>query len=337
MKSIKAIFYNAAAALPTSLLKKMAPAGTLFPYHHTVSNDHLPHIRHLYSYKNVKQFTKDIDHLLKHYKPVTVQDIINSLQEKAKLPANSFLLSFDDGFREVYHVVEPILSAKGVPATCFINPAFIDNKELFYRAKISLILEEMTKKNVALTEKISSILQCYNNEETVKQALRKIDQRNKNILDTIADSIGISFEEFLRKQQPFMTTDQLLSLHKKGFTIGGHSWNHPYYNLLNEEEQLSQTISSCRFVKENIAVSPMCFSFPHYDKGLPQSLFDKLVNTDIDLFFGTQNQKTEIHNRMLHRFNAERPEMPMSKQLNGLLLFMWLEKIMGRNKVIRHN
>jgi hypothetical protein len=55
----------------------------------------------------------------------------------------------------------------------------------------------------------------------------------------------------------------------------------------------------------------------------------------MDLFFGTQNQDEEMNNKMLHRFNAERPDLPMSKQLNGLLLWMLARRLMGRNKIKR--
>ncbi|MBK9043176.1 MAG: polysaccharide deacetylase family protein [Saprospiraceae bacterium] len=77
--------------------------------------------------------------LLKHYHPVL-------LTEKLSLDSNlkdQFLLSFDDGLKECYEIILPILLKKNLKAIFFINTGFLDNKALFYRFKISLIWEKI--------------------------------------------------------------------------------------------------------------------------------------------------------------------------------------------------
>ncbi len=338
MSLLKTIFYSAAAGLPTVFLKRISPVRTLFPYHHTVSNGALLHLKHLYTCKSVQQFTADLDFLLRHFKPVSVTDLIQAVHSNTKLPANAFLLSFDDGFREVHDTVAPILTAKGIPAIFFVNPAFIDNKVLFYRCKISLLIDALIQLTPGndLLKKSAAILDC---RETSVQALSKIlkairqDEAGK--LDVLAETLNVSFDNYLATARPFMTTDQLRTLSKQGFTIGGHSWDHPYYDLLTEEQQVEQTIRSCRYVQENISSGPVVFSFPHTDKHISQSFFDTAGLKEIDLFFGIQNQKQELHNKMLHRFNAERPEYPLNKQVNGLLVYLLLRAIFSRKNVMR--
>ncbi|MBL0307732.1 MAG: polysaccharide deacetylase family protein [Chitinophagaceae bacterium] len=148
MKLSKKIYYAACALLPLPLLKQVASPGTIFPYHHLISDKEVLHVKHLYSYKNIRQFGNDLDYLLKQFNPISVEELVNCINSCSPLPKNSFLLTFDDGFREVYDFVAPVLSAKGVPAIFFINPAFLDNRELFYRCKISLIIEEILKREV---------------------------------------------------------------------------------------------------------------------------------------------------------------------------------------------
>ena len=74
------------------------------------------------------------------YKPITTFELKKFITENSALPKNAFLLSFDDGLKEVFTTIAPILLKKGVPASFFINPCFIDNNELFYRYKISLLI-----------------------------------------------------------------------------------------------------------------------------------------------------------------------------------------------------
>src|SRR5437868_11346983 len=144
MKLLKKAYYTACSLLPSSIVKKISPVKTLLPYHHLVSDEDLLHIKHLYAYKSSTQFRNDLDYLLKNFHPVSADELSKAINTGEETPSNSFLLTFDDGFKEVYDVISPILLEKGIPAVFFVNPAFIDNKELFYRCKISLVIEELS-------------------------------------------------------------------------------------------------------------------------------------------------------------------------------------------------
>ncbi len=343
MKLSKKIYYEVCSLIPTSLLKKWASPSTLLPYHHLVSDQDVLHVKHLYPYKNIRQFKKDLDLLLKYYRPVGVDEINKSVSDRKPLPQNAFLLSFDDGFKEVHDIIAPILLAKGLPAIFFINPAFIDNKVLFYRCKISLIIEKLIQKKddpsiVKSCETVFGPIRLKNFEELIG-SVKKINNSNKHLLDELGEKIEISFVDYLEKQLPFLSLPQLKSLDKSGFSIGAHSIDHPYYDIISRDEQKVQTIESCNYIQNNLPAGPVLFSFPHSDVNLPQTFFDEIKNEKphIDLFFGIQNQKSELNNRVLHRFNAERPDLPMNRQLNGLLMLMATRRILGRNFVVRYS
>jgi peptidoglycan/xylan/chitin deacetylase (PgdA/CDA1 family) len=347
MKRSKKLYYNASRYLPTGMLERMAGAGTLFPYHHLVSDEEVPHVRHLYSYKNIRQFQADLDHLLKHLRPVPVSDVVNAVLSGEPLPPRSFLLSFDDGFREVYDIIAPMLSAKGVPAVFFVNPAFLDNRQLFYRCKISLVIEALShkKSDDPLFARCARMLEMgpSTTREELSQGLREINNLNLHLLDRLAERLELSFDDYLRTARPFMTVGQVKELGAKGFTIGAHSWDHPYYDLVPGEEQKRQTVESALYVQQHFSPAYNLFSFPHSDAGLSQAFFDRFLTGDalvdgkppIDVFFGIQNQRLEPANRVLHRFNAERPELPMADQLNGVLLLILAQRCMKKNYIQR--
>ncbi|HMH20627.1 MAG TPA: polysaccharide deacetylase family protein [Puia sp.] len=346
MKRFKKIYYSASSVFPTGVLKRMAPAASLLPYHHLVSDEEVLHVKHLYPYKNVRQFEKDLDHLLKHFTPVAVDDLAGAVLSGKSTPRGSFLLTFDDGFREVHEVIAPILSAKGIPAVFFINPAFLDNRVLFYRCKISLVIEALLAKKdqLFLLKECEGLLggeaaDAQGLLDRLIRRIKKINNLDQHLLDGLAEKLGLSFEEYLQAQRPFMTVSQVKELHEKGFAIGAHSWDHPYYDLISLEEQERQTLQSTRYVEENFSPSRRLFSFPHSDVNLSQDLFDKLLSgkTPTDVFFGIQNQLEEQPNRVLHRFNAERPDLPLARQLNGVLLLMWYRKFLNKNMVIRNH
>lgn len=334
----KQFYYNCTSLLPLQLLLKKGAATSLFPYYHIVSDERLPHIINLYNYKNVKQFSDDLDFLLKRYRPIHPNDLLQYIEQHNELPAKTFLLTFDDGFKEVHQQIAPLLKAKGIPAIFFINPAFIDNKQMFYRNKISLVLEALRqiKEQDPVYTAIAQILSVSHPQYAkIRHALLQIDQLTQNKLDQIAQLLDLSFSSYLEKHRPWLTSAELAQLSAQGFSIGAHSWNHSYFQKLPLEEQVWQTTTSCDYVRE-ITNQRISFSFPHSDKGLSQYLFDLLRQEHgIELLFGIQNHKDELQNKMIHRFNAEQPSLPLKKQVNGMLFYTLVQKILHQQSIER--
>lgn len=338
MSLFKSLFLGGSSALPIKELQKISPTSLYLPYHHLVSNEKVAHIAHLYPYKNEQQFITDLDYLLKHFSPINVPEVLDCIKENRPFPNNSFLITFDDGLSEIYNVVAPILEKKGITAIFFINSAFIDNKKLFYRFKISLLIDELLK-NESQKDKIelyAQVLKCdAGSVKKIIEKLKGIQQTNENTLDRIASQIGFSYESYLDTVQPFLSSLQIRSLLDKGFYIGGHSVSHPYYPSLSLEGQIKQTVDSLLFLKEKFEVKNRLFAFPHSDKEITQSFFEKIKNEEVELFFGIQNQKKENNNRVLQRFNAERPGVSLQKQIKSVMVYNWVMERFGRNNVLR--
>jgi peptidoglycan/xylan/chitin deacetylase (PgdA/CDA1 family) len=338
MELLKKFYYSSTELFPLQFLLRTSPVKSVFPYHHIVSDEYVPHIANLYPYKNTKEFKEDLDFLLKNFEPIDPTDLIVFVEQNRCLPEKKFLLSFDDGFKEIHEVVAPILRSKGIPALFFINPAFIDNKEMFYRNKISVLLGEIKKRQEpAVLKKIKEIVSAPSEDYPhIRSELIKIRQTTNVKLDEIADVLDVSFEEYLEKNRPWLTTEELKDLITQGFYLGGHSWNHPYYQTLSLSEQVKQTIDSCNYIRQFQNVKTT-FAFPHFDTDLSQDLFDRLLKGDnkIDLLFGTQNQKNEINNKMVHRFNCERPGLPIDRQVKGILLYSTLQGLFNKRNIIR--
>lgn len=125
--------------LPAAFWQKISGQKLIFPFYHLVSDNKVPHVNQLYPIKSVSQFTRDIDFLLARFNPISYSDLEEYVRRDSLPEKPSFLLSFDDGLREFHDVAAPILLAKGVPAICFLNSGFIDNKDLMYRYKGSLL------------------------------------------------------------------------------------------------------------------------------------------------------------------------------------------------------
>ncbi|RYD69268.1 MAG: hypothetical protein EOP53_27470, partial [Sphingobacteriales bacterium] len=86
--------------------------------------------------------------MLKHFKPLRFAEV-QEIAKGSTVKYPSFFLSFDDGLRSFYEVAAPVLQRKGIEAACFVNSSCIDNKALFFRYKASLLIEELSVKNIS--------------------------------------------------------------------------------------------------------------------------------------------------------------------------------------------
>ena len=341
MKLFKRTFFAGVSRINIKWLKKKSPIDLLIPYHHVVSAKKIPYIKSLYNYKTPAQFEADLDFLLKHFSPVSLTDIIYHRQHQIPFAKKSFLITFDDGLREVCETAAPILLKKGIPAALFVNPAFVDNKEIFFDLKKGLILDQLSNKNFnenILTAVTTLFGKKISSHEELVENIKSINYLNKGLTNSIGELLNIDFEKFAKEEKPFMTTGEIKDLINKGFHVGAHSIDHPLYSLLHEKEQIHQTIDSVNWVAETFNVNYKTFAFPHTNDGVKNSFFETLIggeNPKIDLILGNSTGMLENHPRILHRFIGENPNESFNEKCKAVLAYGIINKIRGKKFVKR--
>jgi peptidoglycan/xylan/chitin deacetylase (PgdA/CDA1 family) len=303
-----------------SLLKLTTPV--FQPFYHVVSNEKLPHILN-YNYRNTVQFENELDFYLQHFRPVSLNELLSNKNTGEKI----FHLSFDDGLKECTEIVAPILLKKGIPATFFVNPGFIDNQQLFHKYKASLILKKLKESSEMDAEQILKE-QNLQGEQILKATIFQ-----EKILDKVALLLGINFDDFLAKQKPYLTTEQLLKLKEQGFSIGAHSFSHPEFWKISEEEQLDEVKRSMNWLVEKINPEIKAFSFPFTDSGVSLKVLKTLKKENIcDVTFGTAGIKYDELDHHQQRYPVEK-EGDFLLNLKAELVYFVLRKQIGKATV----
>lgn len=315
-------------------LQALTGQKVIFPFYHLVSDDNPAHIKHLYEVKTSIAFIKDLDLLLKYYDPMTLDDVIQygKMGKKTKKPG--FFLSFDDGLSSFYDIVCPILIRKGIPAACFVNTAFVDNKDLFFRYKASLLIEYF--QNNPSSAKIKAVVSWKNskNEKTLKGAILSIKYEEKEQIDILANIVGINFNTFLNENKPDLTTPQIIELQDQGFYFGAHSIDHPLYKNLSEKEQVRQTTLSINFVQHRLGPIYKIFSFPFSDAGVNESYFNHF--RELDASFGTAGLKMDEIQNHFQRIPMENSGYTGETLIKSAYIQFMLQSLLGKNNVMHH-
>ena len=328
-------------------LIKITKQKLILPFYHTVSNEPLPHIKHLYKIRNIKQFEKDLEFLLKYYKPIDLQELKNCVLNNKTIKKNSFFLSFDDGLREGAEIIAPILFKKGIPATFFVNSDFIDNKNLFYKFKISLIIDKLIKikkqkdnNQLEIEMQLNKIKNILKENKMLSNNIFKditsISYSDSNILNQIAQILNLYFKDFLKKQKPYLTSSQINKLISDGFTIGSHSINHPNYQNLPIKEQIRQTKESIDFITKKFKLDYKIFAFPFTDFRVEKRFFETIINNKFaQLTFGTAGLKKDNIKYNLQRIPIENTNKPASYTIKKQYLYYIAKFFVNKNTIIR--
>jgi peptidoglycan/xylan/chitin deacetylase (PgdA/CDA1 family) len=340
---LKSILYNRFNPLPYLLPLKLAITVTgqrLIPVvYHTVVKDVPDHIKHLYKPRSVKSFTDDMNFFMRFYEPIDLYRLKDIVTNREKPKKSYFFVSFDDGLREFYVHAAPILTKMGIPATCFLNSAFIDNKDLFYRYKVSILIEEIQKhkenqsfwKEFHVLKEKFCIPQGY-----YRTVLLNLDHTCIPFIHETAKLIHVDFTEYLKARKPYLTSDQIRELIQKGFTFGGHSIDHPNFDRLPEDEKIKQALHSTKEISERFGLAYKIFSFPFTDYGIGKTFFDALYTRgQFDLSFGCAGIKHDSEYRNLQRIPMEEFGLSATRRLKSDYFYFLLKSLIGRNTIIR--
>ena len=315
-------------------LIKITNQTSMIPFYHMVTDKEDTFANYLFLPRKINDFKTDLEVLLKHYQYVTLQELIKLKKEKKRNNKPVFHLTFDDGLANFYTIVAPILEKKNLTATVFVNTDFIDNKALFYRYKASLLIQFYEKSNVEIQSKFHDF---FKGDKAIKKKLLAINYNNKHVLDELASIINFSFNDYLSKYKPYLSSSQIKDLIKRGFTIGAHSKDHPLFSDISTKEQIKQTKESLAFLIKNFDLDYKVFSFPFTDLNVKKDFFN-LINKEIslDLSFGTSGIKKDlIENnlqRMFFEIGGKNAKKYLLKEYTKYLVKITLNKhIMPRN------
>jgi peptidoglycan/xylan/chitin deacetylase (PgdA/CDA1 family) len=306
-------------SVPFAMWHWISGVKLIVPHWHVVSDLELPHVSALYRFRSIRQFKADLEFFLKHYSPVTEQDVISSVHHDRPLPPRSVLFTFDDGFREIHDVVAPLLRAKGVPAIFFLITSAIDNRLLCYPQKKSLLVRALAGKQTAAAldearRVLSSAPESTNSSLGLR--IRAVSYRQRHVLDRLGPILGCDFEGYLASEKPYLSTEQVQTLARQGFAVGAHSVHHAPYAELSLEEQLHETRDSIQWLSERFEVNCRSFAFPYRDNGVPLAFFRAIfAEGDLKLSFGTGGLIPHAFPFNLPRFSTERTDLTAAEVL----------------------
>ena len=323
--------------VPLNTLRRVTGVQSVIPLYHAVSDAVPAHLKYLYPVRDTKAFEKDLDFLCRHYKPVSLEELILLHKEGRLFSKKVFHLTFDDGLREFGEVTAPILKRKGIPATCFLNEGFIDNKHMFFRFKASILIDKLHYSPEG-SETWKSYHEWAKQHQAGKNYYRKallnIDYAQSETLDELAHLLQLDFAEYLKTHKPYLTNQEIKSLIKDGFTFGAHSSDHPKYSDISLDKQVKTTLESIAAINSEFSLNYKVFTFPFTDDQVSLEYFNRTAEK-LDLSFGCAGVKFDSVPSNLQRLPVESYKYEIRDSLKKELLYFAFLSVLNKQTIKR--
>ena len=288
----------------------------MYHYVRDLKNSRYPNIKGL----DIEKFKKQIKFFKENYNFIKIEDIITYYKnpKEKKLPEKAILLTFDDGYKDHYTYVLPVLLENNIQGSFYIPTKCFQDKKVLDVNKIHFILESCIGEEDKILKDIeeylkinkdSRILLSYNDYFKEYAVVSRFDKKEvifikrmlqvvlpedyrENLVDKLFKKYVCSIGDKIISERAFweelyLTPEQIRIMEKLGMHIGFHSHNHVWLDSLSKEEQEFQIKSSINYFKKiGINTEKMTLSYPY--GGYNEESIELIKKYKIPLAFTTE-------------------------------------------------
>src|SRR5256885_619601 len=232
----------------------------ILSYHRVVGNFDLEATRSLPTLNIAQEtFKKHLEPLAEDYEAVTLDRALEVLEGKARPARDVAVITFDDGYRDVYDHAFPVMREMRLPGIVYVPSAFTGTNRRIAHDRLWSALSRMKDRrlgpvSVGAPGRFESMLiDAWEGAETPNKVLENLISNNPtpvlyDLAAALEDRLGLSEKEAPMGQLP-MSWEMLRELQAHGIEIGAHTAEHTV--LTNQPlDEARREIAQCKAVLE---------------------------------------------------------------------------------------
>jgi peptidoglycan/xylan/chitin deacetylase (PgdA/CDA1 family) len=266
----------------SSLLKNGVASASLLPWweeritpwprvslYHYVGPDSPPFLRETALKKD--EFLEQISALRQRYRFLTWQEYKEALASPRKAK-RSILLTFDDGFKSSWAIVNELACKHQIPTVFFVNTRVLDNAYAPWMIQYSFLRSEADGRFLEPLWKSISNGVPLSPEATRERCHERFSLGS--VVEPIEEGLakfGITPVELAAHYRLYMASANI-SERSNLIEIGNHSHSHYILSKLTDLELEEDLRSSHKILESVLGKEPQCFAYPF---GIPGVHFDE--------------------------------------------------------------
>ncbi|GLX78200.1 hypothetical protein tinsulaeT_15400 [Thalassotalea insulae] len=214
-----------------------------------------------------QRFEQHIKFFNDKFVPISVEQLIEKIENNTKLDKKYALITFDDGYIDNYEVAYPILKRYNTPAAFYIATDYLDAPHIPWWDEIAWIVRHTKVPSIKLTNWQESIdISNSSAIEKIRKVLRVIKQdQSRTMPDKIAELENVCqchIPDSLRNSSLFINWQQAKEMSDNGMHIGSHTLSHSILSHLNETEQKKEIEQSKAIIEQHLNKATTSIAYP---------------------------------------------------------------------------
>ena len=259
---------------------------TIIMYHYVrdLAHSQYPDIKGL----DIILFREQIKHLKRNHNLITMEMLIDALDNETTLPKDAVLLTFDDAYSEHYTYIFPLLDENKIQGSFYTPVKAVTQHTVLDVNKIHFILAVEKDKSKILREintELNNLKNDYNLENYdyyfsklahpnrfdtaevifIKRLLQvELDEQVRNIITNNLFEKVVGRDQASFSRELYMDIEQIKCMRRNGMHIGSHGYDHYWLGSLSEEDQKQEIKQSLNFLGEiGCDINQWTISYPY--------------------------------------------------------------------------
>lgn len=219
-----------------------------------IENDHGKHL-------HVDKFKRQLEYLSKYHHVISLKEFVRHCAASGKIPANSVVITVDDGYRSNYTLAYPLLRRFGIPATIFLTTRFVDQRQPLWTDRVEYLLARTESSRSAKIKKNKRINEEFKwgPQEQIASAVEELENQTGNSL--------MKEQEIPEIYAPLRWSDVLGMVKSGVISIGSHTHSHVILTRCGGDKIEEELALSKRMIEEKTGLECELFCYPNGEKG----------------------------------------------------------------------
>lgn len=194
-------------------------------------------------------FERQVKYLVRRYRPVSLAEVIESLEGRRTLPPRAVLVTFDDGDKTILENALPVMLARGMPGVLFLTVGSVDSSQPYWWDEAA----ELVARGGHIEAWAESTATAI-----VRRMKREPQGRRLAALEELRSSAGGEPRAVARN----LTADDLSTLEAGGIVIENHTLTHPILDRCDDDTVAFEIQEAHTRLVAMLGREPTAFAYP---------------------------------------------------------------------------
>lgn len=211
---------------------------------------------------------KQCEHLLKHYRPVTLSEIASAVRSRTTLPANGITITVDDGYAD-FALAFPVFKSYGLPVTLYVVSGFANGDLWIWTNQVEFLIKHTRQRQLSVPGAGLPPLSLEDSERgqslhTLFEFLVQMpDEQRCAVLRQLPVLLEVGLPKEPPRESQSLSWEQLRGLADQGLEVGAHTRRHPILSRIQDSELEEQVRGSKEEIERNLGRRVRHFCYPN--------------------------------------------------------------------------